>query len=728
MKNRAMNQPVNPGPVKVPVIIQLEALECGAACLAMILAYYGKWVPLEQVRADCDVSRDGSSAKNILLAAKNYGLQAKGYRVEPEVLKEQGTFPCIVHWNFEHFVVCTGFKNQKVYINDPDKGEYTVTLEQFDESFTGVVLLFEPTEAFEPGGQKKSILSFVKKRLTGARSAIAFTVITMIIASLIGIITPGFSRVFLDHLLTGKNPEWLYPFVIGLFLLSLLQIIVAWIEAIYSLRINGKLAIVGNTAYMWHILRLPMQFFSQRMAGDLINRQEDHAGIAKTLVDTLAPLLMNTVLMVFYFVVMLRYSVRLTIIGLSSIVINVFFASLISKKRIGIMRILLKYTGKLSSTTVAGIEMIESIKSSGAEDGYFERWAGYQASENTQNVRYMKNDQYLGLLPNLVSAFTDSIVLLTGVWLTMQGQFSIGRIMAFQGLMSSFVGPASSLTSAGQAIQEMRTQMERIEDVMEYPMDFPYLDEEGRECETTSYEKLSGKIEMRHVTFGYSKLKDPLIQDLNLSVDTGKSLAIVGASGCGKSTITKLLSGLYQPWEGEILFDGKPITGIDRNVFTGSLAIVDQEIILYEDTIANNIKLWDNTIEDFEMILAARDAKIHEEIMHRDGGYQYRLMEGGKDFSGGQRQRIEIARVLAQDPTIIVLDEATSALDAKTEFEVVNAIRSRGITCIVVAHRLSTIRDCDEIIVLDHGTVVERGSHEELYHQNGVYTQLVSNE
>lgn len=706
MKKCSVKQPVKKGYAKVPVVMQMETLECGAASLTMILAYYGKWLPLEQVRADCGVSRDGSNAKNILKAARSYGMMAKGYRYEPEELRQNGTFPCIFHWNFNHFVVLDGFKGNKAVLNDPARGNYTVSMETFDESFTGICLMMEPGEDFKPEGKPKSVILFAKKRLVGTGVALAFVVLTTIIASLTEVINSVFSRIFLDRLLTGQNPEWFRPFIIVLALFSTLQIVVAWIQAVYSLRIDGKMAVVGSTSYMWKVLRMPMEFFSQRMAGDIQGRIKDNAVIAKTLVNTLAPLVLDTLMMLFYLVVMLRYSVPLTMIGIISIIINVCVSNIISKKRINITRVQMRDEGKLAGATVAGIEMIETIKASGAENDFFGKWAGYQASVNTQRVRYARLNQYLGLIPAFVSSLANTVILMLGVWFALQGEFTVGMIMAFQGFLASFSEPAETLISAGQTIQEMRTQMERIEDVMEYPEDVNYSDHELDD--NTEYGKLSGNVEIRNLTFGYSRLEEPLIKGFNLNLKPGSRVAFVGSSGCGKSTIAKLISGLYQPWEGEILFDGKKMSDIDRSVFTGSLAVVDQDIILFEDTIANNIKMWDTSIENFEMIMAARDASLHEDIMQRDGGYNYRLIEGGRDFSGGQRQRMEIARVLAQDPTIIILDEATSALDAKTEYEVVKSIKDRGITCIVVAHRLSkddrqaTKNAIDEILKFYH--------------------------
>lgn len=725
MMKKKINQPVKKGVAKVPVVMQLEELECGAASLAMLMAYYGKWVPLEQVRTDCGVSRDGSKAKNVALAAIHYGFQVKAFRYSPEAIRDQATFPCIIHWNMNHFVVLDGFKGKYAYLNDPARGTVRVTMEEFDAAFTGVTITAVPGESFTPSGKPKSTLDFARKRLIGAGAAVAFVMLTTSISYLFGIINSVTSRIFMDRLLTGENREWLYPFISLLILLGFIQIVVAWAQAVYTLKINGKMAAIGSTSYMWKVLRLPMEFYSQRQAGDIQGRLSLNASIAETLVNTFGPLLLNTTMMVFYLVLMLRQSTLLTLIGLFTLVLNIFMSRVISNKRINITRVQMRDSAKLHSTAASGISMIETIKSSGAENGFFQKWAGYQASVNTQSVKANKTEHLIGMIPAFFSSLANYAVLVLGVWLTMQGTYTLGGVLMFQGFLSSFMSPAKTLISAGQTIQEMRTQMERVEDVMEYPEDEAVREHETEETELS---KLKGNLELKNITFGYSRLEKPLIEDFSLTLKTGQRVALVGSSGSGKSTVSKLVSGLYQPWSGEILFDGKPRSAYPRDVVAGSLAVVDQDIIMFEDTIANNIKMWDDSIQDFEMILAARDAQLHDDITQLPGGYQHKLTSGGKNLSGGQRQRMEIARVLAQDPTIIILDEATSALDARTEHDVVNAIRDRGITCVVIAHRLSTVRDCDEIIVLEHGKVAERGTHDELMKRGGAYADLVANE
>ncbi len=726
MGQKAIKQPVTGGVAKVPVVMQMEALECGAASLAMVLAYYDRWIPLEQVRLDCGVSRDGSNARNILLAARSYGLTANGFRCDVDALRKQICLPCIIHWNFCHFVVLKGFRGKYAYINDPARGEVKVPMEDFNLSYTGICLRFMPGETFQPGGRRRSTVAFARKRLVGMGAVVAFVMLSTAIGYLFGIINPVFSNFFIDRLLTGENRELLMPFLGFLALMGLAQLLVGWIQAIYSLKINGKMAIVGSSSFMWKLLRLPMEFFSQRLSGDVLRRMGTNASIAGTLVDTFAPLLLNTVMMAFYLVVMLRYSVLLTVVGIAAIVLNLIVSRIISARRVNITRVQMRDSGKLAATTVSGIQMVETIKASGAENGFFQKWSGYQAAVNAAEVRFARLNQYLGMIPALLNAFAGAAVLVLGVREAIRGSFTIGMIMTFQGFLNAFMSPAMTLISAGQSIQEMRTAMERVEDVMEYPED-PVLKvpvPEGGE----DYAKLSGEVELKNVCFGYSRLAPPLIRDFSMHIKPGSRVAFVGSSGCGKSTLSKLISGLYSPWSGEILFDGRPISEIDRSVFTGSVAVVDQDIVLFEDTIANNIKMWDSSIEDFEMILAARDAQIYDDIMARDGGFYGKLIEGGRDLSGGQRQRLEIARVLAQDPTLIILDEATSALDALTEYELVKAIKDRGITCIVIAHRLSTIRDCDEILVLDKGLVVERGTHDELYAKGGYYADLIASD
>ena len=726
MPSVKIKQPLTRGVARVPVVMQMEALECGAACLALVMAWYQKWVPLEIVRVDCGVSRDGSNAKNIMLAAKHHGFEVHGYRMELGALKESATFPCIIHWEFDHFVVLDGFRGGKAVLNDPARGIVKVPMEQFDRAFTGIVITFKPSADFVPSGKRKSTLAFARRRLRGAGAAAAFVALTTVISYLFEVINPAMSRVFFDRLLTGRNPDWLRPFIGLMALLCAVQLIVEWARTVYSLKINGKLAVVGSTSFMWKVLGLPMDFFSQRMAGDILQRQSTNATIAGALVQTIAPLLLNTVMMVFYLVLMLRHSLVMTLIGLISIAANLLVAQYISVRRINLTRVQARDEGKLASATLAGISMTETIKASGAESGFFRKWAGYQASVNAQSVKYARMNARVGLIPSLINTTANYLVLFTGVRLAMDGHFTLGGIALFQGLLSAFTGPAQTLIGASQTIQEMRTQMERVEDVLQYPSD-PNVRFESI-GEDVDCAKLKGNVELKHVTFGYSRLGKPVISDFSLNIQPGERVAIVGASGCGKSTLSKLISGLYRPWEGEILFDGRPVSAIPRPVFTGSLAVVDQDIILFEDTIANNIRMWDDSIEDFELILAARDAQIHDDILQRPGGYQNRLTENGRDLSGGQRQRLEIARVLAQDPSIIILDEATSALDAKTEYDVVKAIQDRGITTIVIAHRLSTIRDCDHIIVLDKGVVVESGTHEELFALGGVYAKLVTSD
>ena len=721
---KEIKKPKTKGVANTPIIMQLEALECGAASLTMVMAYYGKWVPLEQVRVDCGVSRNGSNAKNILRAAQKYGFKTSGFAYSIQKLKENGKFPAIIHWGGGHFVVLNGFRGNKAIINDPAKGLMKVDLKTFDSLFTGIYLEITPGEDFIPGGKRKSIFSFAKKRLKGAIPLIAFFSITTVIFYIFSIISPAMNQFFVDKLLGGKNPSWLLPFILFFAGLALLQVIVTTVQSISEYKIRGKLDLIGSTSYMWRILRLPIEFFSQRMVGDLQDRQSENASIAETLVNVFTPLFFNTIMIVVYLVVMINKSWILSLVGVVTILINVFVSTRISKVRVNISRIQARDNAKLSAMTSKGIEMVETIKSNGAENAYFDSWSEVQNDVIKGKRKMSKINASLGLIPSLASMVANYLILVLGVYFTMHGEFTIGAILGFQGILGAFMQPALTLINSGQTLQEMRTMMERVDDVLEYPLD----ENVTRQIQTKDVSKIKGNLILKDLTFGYSRLDAPILKDFNLEIKQGQKIAIVGSTGSGKSTLSKLISGLYSPWSGEIIFDGKKIGEIDHEIFTSSIAVVDQEITMYEDTIMNNIKMWDESIEDYEVIMACNDAQIHQQIISREGGYNAHVLEGGKNFSGGEKQRLEIARSLASDPSIIILDEATSALDAKTESEVVKAIKARGITTIVIAHRLSTIRDADLIVVLDKGVIAEQGTHDELMKNKSSYFELVTNE
>lgn len=699
----------------------MEAVECGAASLTMILAYYGKWLPLEEVRAACGVSRDGSSAKSILRAARNYGLDAKGFRMSPEAL--EGKQPAIIHWNFEHFVVFRGFdKKGRACLNDPGSGPVKWPMEEFRKHFTGVCLTFAPTEKFEPGGQQTSILSYVKKNMKGSNEAFWLTFIFTLLAAFVSLISPLFTRIFLDEILSGRNADWAKWLLMGMGALALFQFFVILLQTRYAKRVAGALALKGNKEYLHHLFRLPMPFFAMRNVGDLQQRMHLNQSITNSLVDVLAPQVINIGLLVLYLMLMLSYSFWLTLIGVLAAGINLAIVQYFSKQRINLIRSMEQSEGQYFSATVSCIENMESIKAAGAETGFFKYWSGLWAHKFNVNANADKQQAEMALLPVLANGLVNMAVLVLGAYLILKGELTVGMLLAFQGFMGSFLAPVNGIVNASQKIVEMRSQMERVEDVMKYPED--HRDSKGE----IQQGKLGGLLELKHITFGYSPLQPPLIEDFNLRIEPGHSVAFVGTSGCGKSTLAKLISGLYKPWSGEVLFDGRPIESISNEELTNSVAVIDQNVVLFDDTVAQNIRMWDPSIEDFTMMMACNDAQIRADIVSRPEGFSTKIIKGGQNFSGGQRQRMEMATALAKEPAILIMDEATSALDPKTEDEVMKRIRRMGPTQIIVAHRLSTIRDCDEIIVMDQGKILQRGRHEDLINQEGFYQQLMKSE
>lgn len=701
---------------KVPVVMQMETVECGAAALSMLLAYHGKWLSIEQLRTDCGVSRDGSNARNIVLAARHHGMDAHGWQADIAHLPSLA--PAIIHWNHNHFVVFKGFHRGMAFINDPAIGSMAVSMKEFQRSYSGVAITAAPGDDFKPQGHQTSILHYVRENIRGAKDAFIFTLLMGILMSFAGMVYPLFSQVFLDSIITGKNDEWTVPFFVGIACLVVFNFLLALLDNVYGRRFAGSMSLKGNTRFLWHALNLPIEFFTQRYVGDIVQRQSLNEHITTTLVRILAPYAVNVALLLVYIVVMAQYSVLLTIVGISVVALNIYTVAAERELRTNLARALEQSEGKFYGITMSCVDNIESIKAAGAERGFFEFWAGTFARRNNQEVAFQKRPFW----PFVFGHFANSFILILGAALILNGQFSIGMLMAFQGFMAEFMKPAMGLMQGSTTVLEMRSQMERIDDVMAYP-----AEQTGKGENPTHNAKLGGMIEMKNVTFGYSLSADPLIRDFSMTLHPGKSVAIVGASGCGKSTIAKLLTGLYQPWSGEILFDGRNSRDISRDEFVNSVACIDQNVVLFDDTIAENIKMWDHSIEDFTMTMACIDAGIRDDIISRPRGFNTRLVKGGGNFSGGQRQRFEIATALAREPVILILDEATSALDTVMESEVMQSIRQCGASTIVIAHRLSTIRDCDEIIVMDKGRIVQRGTHDELIAQGGAYAELIRN-
>jgi NHLM bacteriocin system ABC transporter peptidase/ATP-binding protein len=716
--------------VRTPTLLQMEAVECGAAALGIILGHYGRIVQLEELRVRCGVSRDGSKASNMLKAARTYGLVAKGFSKEPEALRSL-PLPLIVFWNFNHFIVVEGFGTGRVFLNDPAIGPRQVTDEEFDQSFTGVVLLFEKGKDFQPGGNKPSLLAALARRLAGSRDAVAFAFIASLFAVITGLVIPTFSRIFVDTILVGGMPGWLWPLITGMAVTAVIRMAAIWMQQQYLMRFELKLSVSSTGTFLNHILRLPMEFFFQRYGGEISARVAVNERVAELLSGSLATSILNLFLVIFYVLLMFQYDIYLTMTGVIVAVLNGAFLKLISRRRINGNRQLLLERGKLMGTAMGGLQLIENIKANGSEDDFFAKWSGQFAKVLNAEQRMGLATTYLSTVPPLLGTLNGLAVLAIGGHRVMDGHMTMGMLVAFQSLMASFMAPVTQLVSMGGSLQEAEVEMNRLDDVLRYPLDpNTVTGDQPLQTDATLPEsavKLTGSLELNGITFGYSRLQPPLIEDFSLKLEPGMRVAFVGGSGSGKSTLTKLICGLYEPWEGEVLFDGKKRSSLPREILTNSLSFVDQDIYLFEGSIRDNLTLWDEAIEAGTIIRAAKDACVHEIITSRQGGYDAEVGEAGRNFSGGQLQRLEIARALAVNPTILVLDEATSALDPVTETMVDNNIRRRGCTSIIVAHRLSAVRDCDEIIVLDAGRVVERGTHGYLMSTDGPYAELVRN-
>jgi ATP-binding cassette subfamily C protein len=718
----------------------MEGVECGAAALGIILSYFGRIVPLAQLRQECGVSRDGSTAANIVKAARRYGLKAKGFKKGLEAL-QQLRCPYIVFWNFNHFLVVEGWGRHRVYLNDPSTGPRTVSLQEFDESYTGVVLVMEPGTDFRQGGRRPSLVLALWQRLRGSWGAIAYCVLVGLVRVIPGLAIPVFTQIFVDQILVQGRQDWLRPLLLGMLITALLRGGLTGLQLRYLRRLKIKLAVGLSAQFLWHILRLPVSFYAQRYAGEVANRASLNDKVADALSGRLATTVIDVAMMGFYALVMLQYDLVLASMGIFFAGVSLLTLQWVARQRTDTNIRLVQEYGKAVGVTIAGLQSIETLKSSALESDFFARWSGYYTKAINAQQELGIQSQFLSTLPTLLSALASMLLLVVGGLRVMEGNLSLGMLIALQSLMQSFLEPVGRLVDLGSTLQELEGDLNRLEDVLsneveprlqearitQLPEKLPEKSQKSSASlkDASGLYRLQGRVELCNLTFGYSPINPPLIEGFSLTIESGQRVALVGGSGSGKSTVVKLVTGLYQPWVGEIYLDGQLLSQIPRSVLANSIAIVEQDLLLFSGTVRDNLTLWDVTIPHRNLIQACQDAAIHEVILSLPGGYESELLEGGTNLSGGQRQQLEIARALVNDPSVLVMDEATSALDTETERIIDRNLRRRGCTCIMVAHRLSTIRDCDEIVVFDQGKVVQRGTHEELQQLKGVYSHLI---
>lgn len=710
------------GSVQTPTVLQMESVECGAAALAIILAYYGRYVSLEELRVQCGVTRDGSNAKNLRKAAVRYGLETKAYKLGAEKLVGL-RMPCIVWWNRNHYLVLEGFEADRVYLNDPATGPRYCTFEEFRDSYSMVVLQFRPGIDFAPGGAKPSLLARLVPRLRHYEGAAVFFILITFLLIVPGLAVPAFTRIFIDEILISNRESWFRPLLFGMGIAVVLMMVTTALQQRYLLRYQRCLALSSAGRFFVHVLRLPISFFAQRYGGEVGNRVAINDRIAEVVAEKLSQFIVDGLKVAIFGVLMFFYSPALALVTIVLASVNFLILRLVARIRVDANWRLMQDQGKLMATSMGGLQAMETIKGTGNEEEFFARWSGYQAKTLLTEQRLGVITHAVKVLPPLLEGLTTAAILGVGGLTVMNGGFTIGMLVAFQTVAQNFVKPLADMVQFAGHIQELQGDMTRVDDVLNHAKDRVFVQNEASiEGEKN---RLSGLVEIKNLTFGYNPLGDPLIKDFSLTIRPGQRVALVGGSGSGKSTIAKLVSGLHEASSGQILFDGLSREQISRDLLKNSVAVIDQEIFLFEGSVRENLRMWNETILDSVLMSALDDANMLGRISQRPGGLSSMIEEGGRNFSGGERQRMEIARALVNDPTFLIMDEATSALDPPTEKIIEKNLLKRGCGCLIVAHRLSTIRDCDEIIVLDNGAIVERGNHHELKALGGRYARLI---
>ena len=713
--------------VTTPLLLQMHATECGAACLGSVLAHFGRWVPLTELRSRCEVSRDGSSAAGVLRAARHYGLECKGWHGDVSALRKR-PLPVILFWEFNHFLILEGFDGDRVFLNDPATGRRTLSADEFSRGFSGVALEFEVGSGFRPGGAPIAIARRLSHWLRGSWGAIVHVLAAGLMLALLALATPALLGVFVDRAL-GENEPWGGAVAGVLAAAAVLVYGLAWVKQRCLRRLSVRISVIAGDRFLTRLLRLPVEYFNHRLVGDLTGRVLSIDRIARGISEHVLGVLVEIAMSVVFLAVMLIWDPTLAAIVLGLAVLNAALVRVIARRRTDRSHALRREQGLLLGVGTVMLHQAENLRMTAADDSFFSRWSGHQARELDARQRFAELGHVVAALPGFFAVLGNAAVLAFGATRVMAGEMTLGTLVGLYIVAAMFLAPVGRFVELADERQALETDMQRLDDITDTPED-PGLARPGAASETIAtldgHLRLAGQVELRDVTFGYNRGRPPLIRDFSLTIRPGQRIAVVGPSGSGKSTLSRLVAGVYQPWSGEIRFDGRPRREVPGEVLSRSVSMVDQHVVLFSASVRDNITLWNPAVPDDDLVAAARDACIHEEILGRPHGYATRVDESGGNFSGGERQRLEIARALAGNPTVLILDEATSALDAATEEQVDDALRRRGVSCLIVAHRLSTVRDCDLIIVLEKGEEVQRGTHDELMvDEDGAYFRLV---
>ncbi len=715
--------------VRVPTVLQMEAAECGAAALTMVLNYFGRMVSLDEVRNACAVSRDGVNVLKISQAAEQFGLVVRRRKCGVDALDDLD-LPMIVFWNQNHFLVVERFGRSRVRLNDPASGRRWVSDDEFARGFTKFVLTFEPGPDFAPDRlvQRPHPLVEMLRLLGHSRTGLVYALISGIAVVVPVTAAAMVAALFVEQVLIAQNTVWVALVIGTAALIAALQIALYVLQQKVLVRLQTKLAIRMSARFIWHLVRLPTSFFLARSPGGLVSRTQLNNAVARVLSGQLATVAISMLTMILYPLMLFAIDARLAAIAVGIAVLNAVAFASVARARIATNQQLEQFKLRLDGYTFMTVGMIDDLKATGAEDELFGRWTGTQAQLVGAEQRYGLLTQGLLTVPGFLILINTVVILGVGGLFVLRGELSLGGLVAFQLLTAQFLAPVSAFVAASATFQNARAWTQQVEDVMRQPLDRLVAETDNTALRRSVGGRLDGLVELRNVTFGYVTSEPPLIKDLSLTVRPGERVALVGVTGSGKSTVANIVAGLYEPWSGEVLFDGRPRREVAKTIMHASLAKVDQSIMLFAGTITENIRLWDDSIPLEDVMRAATDACIADEISAKPGGFSHMLTDDGRNLSGGQRQRIEIARALATNPSIMILDEATSALDVVTEEQLDTNLRRRGCTALIVAHRLSTIRDCDQILVLADGEVVERGTHDELIALECAYAELVGNE